>query len=90
MTIQDLLDELEQLLDGIDGLDPQTEVRLAIQPSWPLQFEIASVVEFDPTAEYDEPEPEEGRGPDEEKVVYITQGDHPSGRNAYAPEGLRW
>lgn len=36
MTVQDLLDLL-------DGVDPDTEVRLAHQPSWPFEYSIGTV-----------------------------------------------
>jgi hypothetical protein len=36
MTVQDLIEALEDF-------DPDSIVRLAFQPSWPLQFDIANV-----------------------------------------------
>jgi len=38
MTVQELIDELE-------GLDPEAEVRFLAQPSWPFEYTIAAVVE---------------------------------------------
>jgi hypothetical protein len=38
MTVQDLIDELE-------GFDPDAEVRFLSQPSWPFEYTIAAVVE---------------------------------------------
>ena len=81
MTVAELIAELEDLPED-------AEVRLAIQPHCPLQFEVDGVVENDPTAEYKGDVPEEGRGPNEEVVVYILQGEHPRHDRPYAPEGL--
>lgn len=36
-----------ELIELLEGADPEAEVRMAIQPSWPLQFEIKSVEESD-------------------------------------------
>ena len=38
MTVQELIDELE-------GFDPEQEVRFLAQPSWPFEYTIAAVVE---------------------------------------------
>jgi hypothetical protein len=38
VTVQDLIDELE-------GFDPEVEVRFLAQPSWPFEYTIAAVVE---------------------------------------------
>lgn len=66
MTIADLIEELEQF-------SPDTEVRLAIQPTYPFQHTIASVVE---DTEQDEP------------VVYIAEAGQHS-RNPYLPGTAR-
>jgi hypothetical protein len=46
MTVQDLIDTLE-------GLDPEAQVRLAFQPSHPMQYTIGDVVEVDDDDEGD-------------------------------------
>ena len=38
MTVQELIDELE-------GFDPEAEARFLAQPSWPFEYTIAAVVE---------------------------------------------
>lgn len=38
MTVADLIEALE-------GMDPQAEVRLAMQPSWPMEYTVADAVE---------------------------------------------
>ena len=72
MTVNELIERLEE--GAQDGFG-ESEIRLAIQPSWALQFEIAGVAV--PSAE--------NAGP----VVYLTQGDHPRHDSPYAP-GWVW
>lgn len=38
MTVQDLIDFLE-------GCDPEAEVRIAFQPSYPMKYEVEDVAE---------------------------------------------
>jgi hypothetical protein len=38
VTVQELIDELE-------GFDPEAEVRFLAQPAWPFEYTIAAVVE---------------------------------------------
>lgn len=72
MTVQELIERLEEC-------DEDCEVRLAFQPSWPLQFTIAGVAEYDP----DEDDEDESR--DDRPVVFICDsGQHPDDA-AYAP-----
>ena len=58
MTVQDLIDELEYL-------NPETEVRFASQPNWPFEYSITEVVVCS----------DEGRNGEEEKqVAYLGEG----------------
>ena len=41
MTTSDLINLLE-------SVDPDTEVRLAMQPSWPFEYSIGEVIEINP------------------------------------------
>ena len=80
MTLNELIERLQEAAE--DGFG-ESEVRLAFQPKWPLQFEIGGVATPD----------DESRGggePDEEpddasKVVYIVEGSHPHDDSPYAP-----
>jgi hypothetical protein len=60
------VNELIMLLEDMDG---DTEVRLAIQPSWPFEYSVGSIVRCSPL-EYEEYD-REGDG---ESVVYIGEG----------------
>jgi hypothetical protein len=89
MTVQELRDLLEEC-------DPDAEVLMAHQPSWPLQFTVRGV--YDPSQNDDGCEghpagPNDPMGetvycdgtcqPAPEKVVYIVEGSHPD--HPYAP-----
>jgi hypothetical protein len=50
---------VRQLIAELESCDPDCEVRLAIQPSWPFEHSIRSVVEVDL---------------DDQRVVYIGEG----------------
>ena len=69
---------VEELITLLEDCDPQAEVRLAHQPSWPLAFQLRGVAVPD-EAEYE--------GDDEDapnRVVWLVEGDHPDG-SPYAP-----
>jgi hypothetical protein len=59
MTVQELMRELE-------GCEPDAEVRIAQQPSWPFEYSISQVVEAKPVDESDDD--------DSDPVVYIAEG----------------
>ena len=40
MTVQDLIDELQ-------GINPESEVRLAEQPNWPFEYELKAIAEVE-------------------------------------------
>lgn len=68
MTVQDLIDQLEDC-------DPNAEVRLAIQPSWPFEHSVRDVVEVDLTdKDADEDEEVSDYENTGERVVYIGEG----------------
>lgn len=66
MTISELIEELEQY-------DDDTEVRLAIQPSYPFQHTIADVVEVDFSEGGEDEDDDEDDG-ETGTVVYIAEG----------------
>ena len=72
MTVQELIDELEYL-------DPETEVRFASQPSWPFEYSISEVVVANV----------EKRG-EEEEVVYLGEGSQIGYLPESAKEELGW
>ena len=72
MTVQDLIDELEYL-------DPETEVRFASQPSWPFEYSIREVVVADV----------EKRG-EEKQVAYLGEGRQIGYLPGAAKEELGW
>lgn len=80
MTIQELIDELEDMRDAF-GED--AEVRLMMQPNWPLEYSIGGINDSEAIKEarkyddeeYDEDE-DEGPDPDDdsEPIVYLLEG----------------
>jgi len=58
MTVAQLIEELQQM-------NPDAQVRFASQPSWPFEYSIASVVSV---------EVENRRTYVEEEVVYLEEG----------------
>lgn len=68
MTVQDLMDFLE-------SCDPEAEVRIAFQPSYPLEYEVEDVAEV--------------RYSDED-AVYIASGNQLGYLSSKARAELRW
>jgi hypothetical protein len=71
MTVGDLIELLSEY-------DPDLEVRLIEQPSWPFEYSIAGVVSSDEIAEHDK-EPQEDRHPStgitpKPTTVFIVEG----------------
>lgn len=63
MTVRELREELERF-------DPDAEVRLMEQPSWPFEYSVAGVWSPDDSEDPDRFEPD-GRPVE---VVYLTEG----------------
>jgi hypothetical protein len=63
---------VEELIALLEDCDPEAEVRLAHQPSWPLAFELRGVAVPDDAGyegdEADAPKP---------GVVWLVEGSHP-------------
>ena len=90
MTIGELIAVLEE---KAEQYGEETEVRIAIQPSWPLQSHISGVVgsdqikddeEYDEDEDEDEKEEEESK---EEKIIWLVEGGQ-CRPNPYAPKAL--
>jgi len=70
MTVNEMIERLQEIAG--DGFG-ESDLRLAFQPSWPLQFEIGGIAVPDE-------EPDNGA-----PVVYVVEGSHPDGDSPYAP-----
>jgi hypothetical protein len=75
LTVNELIERLQEVAEGGSG---DRELRLAFQPSWPLQFTIGGV------AEPEDASPDEDQV-DAASVIYIVEGNHPSNDSPYAP-----
>ena len=72
MTINDLIDRLEEYRDALGG---DTEVRLMTQSNWPFEntiFGLASGTEINESG--DEEDPDDDGDVDDDAVVYIVEG----------------
>lgn len=77
MTVAELIEEL-------DGVDPDSEVRLAVQPRWPFEYSIAAIVQV--PAVDDESVPEDERP----MIVYFGEGAQLGYLPGYVSEELGW
>ena len=68
MTVRDILNRL-------DGLDPETEVRFAFQPNYPLEYSIDDIVEVNIK---------------DEQVVYLGQGEQIGYLQEEVVDALSW
>ena len=85
MNVAELIEELEYM-------DPEAEVRLAFQPSWPFQYTIARVEQVDNPDGEPCPDPQDYRNDadyDEDYTAWLTmQPDQPDGQAVvYLAEG---
>lgn len=86
MTVAQLIEQLQDL--GEEMLE--AEVRIAIQPSWPLQYNVGSrlVTSADlATRQSDEDEDEDTDIDEEKLIVWITEGSS-CDDSPYAPDGV--
>ncbi len=66
--------KVSQLIEILQQEDPEATVLLAQQPHWPFEYSVRGVVARN---EFDEPEDDECRGPDDERRandVFIVEG----------------
>ena len=65
MIVQDLIDELE-------SMDPEAEVRFASQPNWPMEYSIDCVLESSECC-LDDDDDEEKEIDDSTNAVYLAE-----------------
>ena len=72
MTIDDLIERLEQYRDEMGG---STEVRLMTQQNWPFENTLAGICSGEEiNGEADEDDPDDDGDVDDENVVYLVEG----------------
>ena len=74
MTVNEMIERLQEAAEGGFG---ECEVRLAFQPSWPLQLTVAGIATPDDESRA-QGEPDE-EPDDAASVVYVVEGGHPDG-----------
>ena len=67
MTVQELIMELE-------AMNPDSEVRLAMQPQYPFEYSIGGVVEVGPDGDPDADFDYDTRDYEQPPVVYLSEG----------------
>lgn len=91
--------KVRELIEELEAMEPEAEVRLAHQPSWPLAFTLAGVVDGSDLGGDDEDEEDGDVGPsfgydtreDEATgpaVVWLVEGTHPWDESPYAPRAV--
>jgi hypothetical protein len=85
-----------ELIALLEDVDPEAEVLLGHQPSWPLQFTVAGIAEWDGgtdgeddeyvPAAYEQERREVGLD-DSPPRIYIVEGSHPDD-TPYAPREI--
>jgi hypothetical protein len=73
---------VEELITLLEDCDPEAEVRLAHQPTWPLAFELRGVAVPDDAGREGDEDDAPARG-----VVWLVEGGHPDD-SPYAPSYL--
>jgi len=83
---------VREMIEMLEGFDPDAEIRLASQPSWPMQHYIAEVAEVElPLCRIcDEDEEDDDCDCDGETqtMIYIGEGDQPYS-DPYLPGAAR-
>jgi hypothetical protein len=87
MTVQELMDELSDM-------NPDSEVRWAAQPSWPFEYDIASVVNVIEDELLDEDDEFENQeipdSPKQDDVVYLVEGTQLRYLPGYVCRAIGW
>lgn len=79
-TVADLIERLQELPED-------AVVRIAHQPTYPLQFALRGVADSREVADWDEDEPST-HADDETVIVWLVDGDHPHDDSPYAPSAI--
>lgn len=87
MTVQELIDELSEM-------NPDSEVRWAAQPVWPFEYDISSVInviedELLDEEDYDE-NAEISDSPKKDDVVYLVEGNQLRYLPGYVCKAIGW
>ena len=95
--------KVSELLELLEDMPEDAEVRLAHQPSWPFEYSIDQVVEVDGKSDHctecgyqwpvhaekgcDETEPDDT---DEPSIVYLAEGEQLGYLSGFATEAVGW
>ncbi|MGH7749141.1 MAG: hypothetical protein ACREQ5_30915 [Candidatus Dormibacteria bacterium] len=80
----DRIETVGDLIAALEGNDPDTRIRLAIQPRWPFEYTISDVAQTSDDAQ------RVGIPPTGEPVVWIAQGGQVDYLPPIASNALGW
>ncbi len=72
---------VRELIEELEGMNPEAEVRFASQPSWPFEYSVSGVVEVNTDDEDDRTDTE---------TVYLVEGDQIGYLPGEAKEKIGW
>lgn len=78
MTLEQLYNQLEDLIEN-QGVDLETEVKLAMQPSWPFEYSISDHIYLHTEEENDR---HAQPGDDPKQIIYLAE----SRQERYLPQ----
>lgn len=78
---------VSELIDLLSNLNPDSEVRLALQSNWPLAATIEAVTELDSKTDDldEETDSESSLDEDSTSIVWLAAGPMPWSASPYAP-----
>lgn len=84
--------DVRDLKEMLASMDDEAEIRIAHQPSWPLRFDLAAVIDSDELSRriYNDRDPDEDpeADPKENFVWLVASAGHPWDESPYAPTQL--
>lgn len=81
MTLNDLIERLQEIADDLGEEADEVEVRLAVQPRWAFEHTIAGIALSSDLRRGDD---EEEAGEESTPIVYLAEGE----QIGYAPPGI--
>jgi hypothetical protein len=79
---------VQELIDILSGFDSDLEVRIALQPTWPLAATVEAVTEVKPDSDSDDEELDSESSVDSTSpapIVWLAAGGMPWSESPYAP-----
>jgi len=86
---------VRELMERLDEFDPDSEVRIASQPSWPFEYSISEVVPVIEDELVDEEDAEEAIKeipdfPKKDDIIYLVEGNQLGYLPGYVCRAIGW